>query len=51
MDAELAGAGLKPMKRLQLMQERRDIDAAIEAARAEPAMTRVKARFIEPAAA
>ena len=48
VDAQIADA--KPIKRLLLMQERRDIEAAIEALQVEPDMASVEAGFVEHAA-
>ncbi len=50
IDAELAGSGLKPMKRLEMLQDRRDIDTQLAELRAEPDMTAVEAGFIAHAA-
>ncbi|WP_428115826.1 hypothetical protein [Candidatus Poriferisodalis sp.] len=47
VDAQIADA--KPIKRLLLMQERRDIEAAIEALQVEPDMASVETGFIEHA--
>ena len=48
VDAQMADA--KPIKRLLLMQERRDIDAAIEALSVEPDMASVEEGFVTHAA-
>ncbi len=48
IDAEMAEA--KPIKRLLLMQERRDIEAAIEEMKIEPDMASAEAGFVTHAA-
>ncbi len=48
VDAQIADA--KPIQRLNLMQERRDIDAAIEALQVEPDMASVEEGFVAHAA-
>ncbi|MCY3949942.1 MAG: hypothetical protein OXF61_12170 [Acidimicrobiaceae bacterium] len=48
IDAQMAEA--KPIKRLLLMQERRDIEAAIEEMQVEPDMASVEAGFVTHAA-
>ena len=50
MDAQIAAGGLKPMKRLELMQVRRDIEAQLAALADEPDMTAVENGFITHAA-
>ena len=50
IDAQLGAGGLKTMKRLELMQERRDVDAQIAELEAEPDMTAVEAGFVAHAA-
>ena len=49
-DAQLAAGDLKPIKRLELMQDRRDIDAQLAELQAEPDMTAVEDGFITHAA-
>lgn len=51
IDAGLDSGDLKPLKRLELMQNRRDIDAALAAIAEEPDMSSVEAGFVEHAAA
>ncbi len=48
IDAQVADA--KPIKRLLLLQERRDVEAAIEAIQVEPDMTAVEYGFVTHAA-
>lgn len=48
IDAQIADA--KPIQRLNLMQERRDVDAAIEALQVEPDMASVEEGFVTHAA-
>lgn len=48
IDAQLAEA--KPIKRLLLMQERRDVEAAIETLQVEPDMAAVEEGFVTHAA-
>lgn len=50
IDAQLDAGDLKPIKRLELLQSRRDIDAQLAAIAEEPDMTAVEAGFIEHAA-
>lgn len=47
---QLAAVGVKPIKRLELMQDRRSIDAQLTALADEPDMTAVENGFIEHAA-
>ncbi len=51
IDAQLAAGAMKPIKRLELMQDRRDIDARLADLATEPDMTAVEAGFIAYAAA
>ncbi|WP_420626836.1 hypothetical protein [Candidatus Poriferisodalis sp.] len=51
IEARLAAGDLKLIKRLVLMQDRRDIDTQLAATADEPDMTAVEAGFIEHAAA
>lgn len=51
IDAQLDAGDLKPIKRLELLQSRRDIDAQLAAIADEPDMSSVEAGFIEHAAA
>ena len=46
IDAQIAGGDLKPIKRLELMQDRKDIDAQLAALADEPDMTAVENAFI-----
>ena len=46
IDAQLAAGTLKPIKRLELMQDRRDIDAQLADLQAEPNMTAVEDGFV-----
>ncbi len=48
IDAQIAEA--KPIKRLVLMQERRDVEAAIEALQVEPDMASAEEGFVSHAA-
>ena len=50
IDAQLDAGDLKPIKRLELLQSRRDIDVALAAIAEEPDMSTVEAGFIEHAA-
>ena len=50
IDSQLAVGDLKPIKRLELMQDRRDIDAQLTALVDEPDMAAVEQRFITHAA-
>lgn len=51
IDAQLESADIKPIKRLELMQDRRSIDEQLAALADEPDMGSVEAAFIEHAAA
>ena len=51
IDAQLAGGDVKPIKRLELMQDRRDIDMQLAALADEQDMTAVENEFIAHAAA
>ncbi len=51
IDSQLAAGDLKPIRRLELMQDRRDIDAQLVALADEPDMTVVEAGFITHAVA
>lgn len=51
IDAQLAAGDIRPIKRLELMQDRRDIDKQLAAVAEEPDMSSVEAAFIEHAAA
>ena len=51
VDAQLAAGDVKPLKRLELLQDRRDLDAQLAALADEPDMTAVEAGFIAHAAA
>lgn len=48
--AQLASGGVKPVKRLELMQDRRDIEAQLADLQAEPDMSSVEAGFVAHAA-
>ena len=48
--SQLAAGDLKPIKRLELMQDRRDIDAQLAALADEPDMTAVENGFVSHAA-
>ena len=50
IDAQLGGSDIKAIKRLELMQDRRDIDAQLAALADEPDMTGVEAGFVTHAA-
>ena len=50
IDAQLAAGTMKPIKRLELMQDRRGIDARLADLQTEPDMTAVEAGFITHAA-
>lgn len=50
IDSQLAAGDLKAIKRLELMQDRRDIDAQLDAIANEPDMSAVEAGFIAHAA-
>ena len=50
LDTQVAGGDLKPIKRLELMQDRRDIDAQLAELAAEPDMTAVENGFVTHAA-
>lgn len=49
IDAQLDVRDVKPIKRLELLQSRRDIDAQLAALSEEPDMTAAEAGFIEHA--
>ena len=51
IDSELAAGGMKPIKRLELMQDRRDLDERLADLQAEPDMTGAEAGFTAHAAA
>ena len=50
IDAQLGSGAMKPIKRLELMQDRRDNEAELAALAEEPDMTAVEAGFITHAA-
>ena len=50
IDAQLADSDIKPIKRLELLQDRRDIDARLAVLQAEPDMSVVEAGFVAHAA-
>lgn len=50
IENQLAAGGLKPIKRLELLQAQRDIDTQFAALADEPDMSAVEAGFIEHAA-
>ena len=50
IDSQLAAGDMKPIKKLELMQDRRDVDAQIAEFQAEPDMTAVENGFITHAA-
>ena len=50
IDAQLAVGDVKPIKRLELLQDRRDIEAQLASLADEPDMTAVEAGFITHAA-
>lgn len=50
VDAQLDAGDLKPIKRLELLQSRRDIDTQLAAIAEEPDMSSVEADFVEHAA-
>lgn len=50
IDTQLAAGDLKPIKRLELMQDRRDVEKQLAALADEPDMSAVEAAFIEHAA-
>ena len=50
IDSQLGSGDLKPIKRLELMQDRRDIDAQLAALADEPDMTAVENGFLTHAA-
>ena len=50
IDSQLAAGAMKPIKRLELMQDRRDIDAQLAALADEQDMTAVENEFIAHAA-
>ena len=50
IDAQLSSGDIKPIKRLELMQDRRDIDERLADLQAEPDMSAVEAGFIAHAA-
>ena len=50
IDTQIAGGDLKPIKRLELLQDRRDIDKQFAALADEPDMTAVEQGFITHAA-
>lgn len=50
IDSHLAAGDLKPIKRLELMQDRRDINAQLAAMADEPDMSTVETGFIAHAA-
>ena len=51
IDSQLAAGDMKPIKKLELMQDRRDLDAQLAALADEPDMTAVENGFITHAAA
>ena len=50
IDAQIASGDMKPIKKLELLQDRRDIDAQLAALQAEPDMGAVENGFITHAA-
>ena len=50
IDAQLADGDVKPIKKLEMLQDRRDIDAQLAALADEPDMTAVENGFIAHAA-
>lgn len=50
IDAQIAAGGVKPIKRLEMLQTRRDIDTQFAALADEPDMTSVEAEFVTHAA-
>ena len=50
IDAQLGAGSITPIKRLELMQDRRDIDAQLAALAEEPEMNAAEAGFITHAA-
>ena len=50
IDAQVAASDLKPIQRLELMQDRRDIEAQLAAVADEPDMSTVEQGFITHAA-
>ena len=50
LNDELASGTLKPIKRLEMLQAVRDINAQLEALQPEPDMTAVETGFVEHAA-
>ena len=50
IDAQLAAGGMKPIKQLELMQDRRDIDAQLAELQTEPDMGAAEIGFIKHAA-
>ena len=51
IDSQLAAGDVKPIKKLELLQDRRDIDAQLAALADEPDMTAVESGFVTHAAA
>ena len=49
INSQLGSVNIKPIKRLELMQQRRDIDAQFTAIADEPDMSAVEAGFVEHA--
>ena len=47
IDTQLAAGDIKPIKRLEPMQQRRDIDARLAAIADKPDMTTVETGFVE----
>ena len=50
IDNQLAAGDMKPIKKLELMQDRRDVDAQLAALAEEPDMSSVEAGFVTHAA-
>ena len=50
IDSQLAAGDVKPLKRLELMQDRRDIEKQLAALAEEPEMSTVETGFLEHAA-
>lgn len=50
IDTQLSAGDIKPIKRLELMQDRRDIEAQLAALQAEPDMSSVESEFVTHAA-
>ena len=50
IDSQLAAGDVKPIKRLEVLQDRRDIDAQLAALAEEPEMNAAEAGFITHAA-